>query len=176
VTDDELMLAFRDGRSDAFEELFARYRQPVWAFFRRRVDDPERARELAQDTFTAIVEAAPRYQPRAAFRSYLFGIAFNALAAARRKASLRVVERGADLAEPAAPASDPSDVIWVRQALAALDADDREILMLREYEALAYDDIAALLGLPLNTVRSRLFRARLALRDALIGHETGARR
>ena len=86
------------------------------------------------------------------------------------------MQRGADPAEPAAPASDPSDVIWVRQALAALDADDREILMLREYEALAYDDIAALLGLPLNTVRSRLFRARLALRDALIGHETGARR
>jgi RNA polymerase sigma-70 factor (ECF subfamily) len=176
VTDDELMLAFRDGRTDAFEELFARYRQPVWAFFRRRVADPERARELAQDTFTAILEAAPRYEPRAAFRSYLFGVAFNVLAAARRKAALRVVERGTVLVEPAAPASDLSDVIWVRQALAALDADEREILMLREYDALGYDDIAALLGLPLNTVRSRLFRARLALRDVLIGHQTGARR
>ena len=105
-----------------------------------------------------------------------FAVAFNVLAAARRKAALRVVERGTILVEPAAPASDPSDVLWVRQALAALDADDREILMLREYDALAYDDIAALLGLPVNTVRSRLFRARLALRDVLIGHQTGARR
>ena len=175
MTDDELMVAFRDGRAEAFEELFARYRQLVWAFFRRRVDDPERARELAQDTFTAIVEAAPRYEPRAAFRSYLFGVAFNVLAAARRKVVLRSVERGTVLVEPAAPASDPSDVIWVRQALTAIDADDREILMLREYEALAYDEIATLLGLPLNTVRSRLFRARLALRDALIGQQTGAR-
>jgi len=176
VTDDELMLAFRDGRGDAFEELFARYRQPVWAFFRRRVGDPERARELAQDTFTAIVTAAPRYEPRGAFRSYLFGAAFNVLAAARRKAAIRLVDQESSRVEPAAPAFDPSDVIWVRQALATIDADDREILMLREYEALAYDEIAVLLGLPLNTVRSRLFRARLALRDALIGHQTGARR
>lgn len=152
--------------------LFARYRQPVWAFFRRRVPDPERARELAQDTFAAVLEAAPRYEPCAAFRSYLFGIAFNVLAAARRRMPRHQTSADGAIGEAAAPASDPADVLWVRQALSALDLDDREILMLREYDGLAYDDIAALLGVPLNTVRSRLFRARLALREALIGQTT----
>jgi len=58
-------------------------------------------------------------------------------------------------------------VLWVRQALERLDAADREILMLREYEQLSYSDIAELLRIPVNTVRSRLFRSRLALKSYL---------
>ena len=60
-------------------------------------------------------------------------------------------------------------MLWVRQALAALDADDREILMLREYDDLSYDEIARVLGVVVGTVRSRLFRARLALKERLQG-------
>jgi RNA polymerase sigma-70 factor (ECF subfamily) len=55
----------------------------------------------------------------------------------------------------------------VREALAKLDSADREILMLREYEQLSYGEIAELLRIPVNTVRSRLFRARMALRECL---------
>ena len=62
---------------------------------------------------------------------------------------------------------DPEVAIWVRDALAALDADDRDILMLREYDQLSYAEIAELKELPLNTVRSRLFRARIALKAML---------
>jgi RNA polymerase sigma-70 factor (ECF subfamily) len=58
-------------------------------------------------------------------------------------------------------------VLWVRQALEKLDAQEREILMLREYEQLGYADIAELLRIPVNTVRSRLFRSRLALKSYL---------
>ena len=64
------------------------------------------------------------------------------------------------------------DVIWVRQALAALDDDDREILMLREYEQLSYQEIADVRGVPVNTVRSQLFRARAALRAQLLRGES----
>ena len=56
---------------------------------------------------------------------------------------------------------------WVREAMARLDASEREILMLREYEQLSYAEIAELLRIPVNTVRSRLFRARMALRQQL---------
>ena len=56
----------------------------------------------------------------------------------------------------------------MRQALAQIDAGDREILMLREYEQLSYQEIADLRRLPLNTVRSRLFRARMALKSMLM--------
>ena len=58
--------------------------------------------------------------------------------------------------------------IWVRKALEQLGKDEREILMLREYEQLSYEEIGALMRMPVNTVRSRLFRARMALKEQLM--------
>src|SRR5262249_59200510 len=132
----------------------------------RRLDDAGRAEELAQETFVAVLGRAARYEPRAQVRTYLYGIAFNLLAAERRRMTTRRAEP-LDEARSLARPSDPDTAIWVAHALAALDADDREIVMLREYEQLTYAEIAELLGLPLNTVRSRLFRARLELRRLL---------
>jgi RNA polymerase sigma-70 factor, ECF subfamily len=165
TTDEQLMLDVRAGSRDAFEELFDRYRGPIWRFFRRRVFDHARAEELAQDAFVAVLQGAARYQRRAPFRSYLFGIAYNILLADRRKTSSRQTE--ALEVEPIASAGDGDSAIWVRQALAELDADDRDLLMLREYEQLSYQEIAHLMNMPLNTVRSRLFRARMALKVLL---------
>jgi RNA polymerase sigma-70 factor (ECF subfamily) len=167
-TDEELMIAFRGGERAAFEEIFCRYRDPIWRFFRRRVADPERAEELAQDTFLGLLQAARRYEARATFRSYVFSIAFNVLLASRRKSRREAADELGAI-EPPAPVADLTAVIWVRQALAELDAQDREVLMLREFDALTYDEIAALLQVPIGTVRSRLFRARLALRERLAG-------
>ena len=150
------------------DTLFDRYREPIWRFFARRVADPGRAEELAQETFLAVIKGARRYEPRAAFRSYLFGIAFNVMLAARRQARGAVEDPVGDFDPPAA-SSDPANVIWVRQALAGLDRDEREVLMMREFDALSYDEIASLQGVPVGTVRSRLFRAREALRVKLSG-------
>jgi RNA polymerase sigma-70 factor (ECF subfamily) len=166
TSDEQLILEIRQGSRAAFETLFDRYRQPVWQFFRRRTRRAEVAEELAQDTFVAVLEGAARYEQRGMFRSYLFGIAYNVLLADRRKAARRATDP-LDV-EPANPESfDPDAGIWVRNALARLDEDDREILMLREYEQLSYQEIADLRGTPLNTVRSHLFRARMALKSAL---------
>jgi RNA polymerase sigma-70 factor (ECF subfamily) len=86
------------------------------------------------------------------------------LAAERRKQPMEELpESGAELAIDEAPDS----ALWVRQALEKLEAPEREILMLREYEQLSYSEIAELLRLPVNTVRSRLFRSRMALKDFL---------
>jgi RNA polymerase sigma-70 factor (ECF subfamily) len=176
MSDDDLILAFLAGERAAFDALFERYRQPVWAFFRHRTPTPADAEELTQETFLAVLQGARRYEPRASFRSYLFGIAFNILLAWRRKTGRRGDE-SVQADTLAAPSHDPSSAIWVREALAALDPEDREILMLREYDALEYAEIARVTGIPLNTVRSRLFRARLALRDQLAGEslKTGVR-
>jgi RNA polymerase sigma-70 factor (ECF subfamily) len=166
VTDEQLMLDVRAGSREAFETLFERHRGPVWRFFRRRVEATARAEELAHDVFVAILQNAVRYEPRSAFRSYLFGIAYNALMAERRTAAHRVTQPlPADL--PAAT-PDPEAALWVRGALATLAPADREIVMLREYEQLSYQEISDLLHIPLNTVRSRLFRARMDLRAALL--------
>jgi RNA polymerase sigma-70 factor (ECF subfamily) len=166
ASDEDLIAQVTGGSRTAFETLFERYRDPIWRFFRRRTADAGRAEELAQDTFVAVLDGARRYDARGAFRSYLFGIAYNVLLADRRKAAFRVT-RPIE-AEPVDPASgDPDAAIWVRDALASLDEDHREILMLREYEQLSYQEIAEVRQAPINTIRSQLFRARAALRAAL---------
>ena len=165
LSDDELMAETRKGSQAAFEALFERYRGPVWRFFRRRTPDAGVAQELAQDTFLALLEGARRYKAKGTFRSYLFGVAYNVLLADRRKRIQRATEP-LD-ADPASRAVDRNDAIWIREALATISESDREILMLREYEELSYQEIADVRGIPLNTVRSQLFRARMALKAAL---------
>jgi RNA polymerase sigma-70 factor, ECF subfamily len=167
MTDEDLMLRYRQGSADAFEELFGRYRHAIWGYFRRRLTDRARAEELSQDTFVAVMEGAARYEPRARFRTYLYAIAFNVLSAERRKMRNRPSESPDAVTVLAGRASDPDANLWLSGAIARLDASDREILMLREYEQCSYGEIATLLRVPLNTVRSRLFRARLELRRLL---------
>jgi len=165
-SDERLILAYRLGNSEAFTELFRRYSNPVYGFFRRRIENPSRAEELSQETFVAILRGIERYEPRASFRSYLYGIATRILMAERRKSARRDPSSGNS--RDAADESSVDEGIWVRRAIEQLDAEQREILLLREYEQLNYEEIATLLRLPLNTVRSRLFRARMALKAFLL--------
>src|SRR5579862_7364094 len=182
TSDEALILDLRGGSQEAFTELFLRYRQRVYGFFRRRINDAAQAEELAQETFLAVLRGAQRYEPRATFRSYLFGIAFNILSAHRRKAMNEGARRngasgagddfgGGDSARTAtdgmATNFDAETAIWVRQAVGKLEEGEREILMLREFEELSYEEIAKVMKAPVNTVRSRLFRARMALREIL---------
>jgi RNA polymerase sigma-70 factor (ECF subfamily) len=169
-TDEELMAVAREGSREAFESLFERYRGPIWRFFRRRVADATRAEDLAQETFVALMQGTARYEPRGSFRAYLFGIAYNVLFAEQRSAA-RLASEPLDGSEVHL-GSDPETGLWVRRALASLETDDREILMLREYEQLSYQEIADLRNIPLNTVKSRLFRARMALKAALDARAT----
>lgn len=167
-SDEQLMLAFGRGSTEAFSELFSRYQQPVFGFFRRRLAEAAQAEELTQETFLAIFRASSRYEPSALFRTYLYAIALKILNAHRRKMAFRATFLGQSSAsrEPALE-SDAHAEVLLRQALAKLQAIEREIVLLREFEQLSYAEIAAVLRLPVNTVRSRLFRARMALRELL---------
>ena len=168
-SDEQLMHCFARGDSDAFGALFARYRQPLFGFFWRRVADRAQAEELAQEAFIAVIRAAPRYEPSARFRTYLYAIALKILRAYRRKAAFRATFLGspAEYVEPAAESGVVTQ-LFMREALRKLDGMDREILLLREFEQLSYAEITGLLHLPVNTVRSRLFRARTDLRELLL--------
>ena len=77
ISDEALMLEFHRGSRTAFEELFARYHRPLYSFFARRLNNPERAEDLAQETFRAV----SRYEPGALVRTYLYGIALKLVAA-----------------------------------------------------------------------------------------------
>jgi RNA polymerase sigma-70 factor (ECF subfamily) len=166
VSDEQLMVEFARGATGAFEELFARYKQPLYGFFRRRVADPTHAEELTQDTFVAVLRGSVRYEPTALFRTWLYAIAFKILNGYRRKAAFRGIFHGVSACEPATPNTLEAEVV-LRDALRKLDTSECEILLLREFEQLSYAEIGELLELPVNTVRSRLFRARMALRDLL---------
>ena len=165
ISDEALMLNFQQGSREAFEELFARYRQPLYGFFRRRLASRERAEDLTQEVFLVVIRATSRYEPRALVRTYFYGIALKLLAAERRKLERSAVTEDPDRVAGADVA--PDETLWVRQAIERLDPADREILMLREYEQLSYSEIAGLTRVPVNTVRSRLFRARMALKGRL---------
>lgn len=173
-SDEQLMLSFSRGSNDAFGELFSRYKRPLSGFFGRRLADPSHAEELTQETFLAVLRGSSRYQPRALFRTYLYAIAFTILRAYRRKAAFRATFFGARPGdrEPALHNTLDAD-LSIRDAVSKLERLDREILLLREFEQLSYAEIAELLRLPVNTVRSRLFRARMALRELLANPAPG---
>jgi RNA polymerase sigma-70 factor (ECF subfamily) len=162
------MISFSQGSVEAFEELFSRYKQPLYGFFRRRLTDPACAEELTQDVFVAVVQGSSHYQPTALFRTYLYAIGFKILLTHRRKTAFRAIFSASskEYCEPSQRSSLEED-LTIRDAVKKLDRQDREVLLLREFEQLSYSEIAQLLELPLNTVRSRLFRARTALHDLL---------
>lgn len=166
ISDEVLMLAFQRGSREAFDELYTRYRSPLCGFFRRRLTSEARAEDLAQETFLVVIRSADRYEPRALVRTYLYAIALKLLLSERRKWS-QDGPHVDSVIEPAAHGSAERD-LWVREGLQKLDDTEREILMLREYEQLSYGEIAEVLQIPLNTVRSRLFRARMALKEHLV--------
>jgi RNA polymerase sigma-70 factor, ECF subfamily len=167
-TDEQLMVAFARGQTDAFNVLFARYKQQLFGFFRRRLDDSPQAEELTQETFLAVLRGTGHYQASALFRTWLYAIGFRILRAHRRKSAFRSMFTGA-----APPNREPAERdhlykdVLMRQAVGKLERMDREVLLLREFEQLSYFEIATLLRVPVNTVRSRLFRARMELRNLL---------
>ena len=169
-SDEQLMLEYQTGSSRAFEELFERYRNAIYGFFRRRLNDAARAEELSQETFIVILRGAERYEPSAKFRTYMYAIALKQLWSERR----RVVREGnlAVNAREERLESDPATSLWIRAAVEQLDPDHREVLMLREYDQLSYDEIAEVLEVPTNTVRSRLSRARGELKTLLESQST----
>src|SRR5262250_2938148 len=124
ISDEALMLEFQGGSRPAFEELFVRYHKPLHGFFARRLNHPERAEDLAQETFLAVIRAALRYEPRASVRTYLYGIALNLLAAERR----RFLTSNTSAQSASEPKTDGTleRVLWVRQVMQKLDAPERE--------------------------------------------------
>ena len=129
-SDEQLMLEFQAGTAKAFEELFARYRSPIYQFFRRRLDGTERAEDLTQETFIVILRKTERYEPRAKFRTYLYAIALKLLWSERR----RQAREDRDYAEIPGLQPETSTLarLWIREALERLQPDYREVLMLRE--------------------------------------------
>jgi RNA polymerase sigma-70 factor (ECF subfamily) len=167
----DLVNRAKDGDSGAFGDLVRLHRRGVVNVVYRMCGDAVLAEDAAQEAFVRAWQRIDRYEPRAAFRSWLYRIASNAaLDALRRQREtvdidgLRLASTGAG-PEERAESADRENV--VRQAVLALPPASRAVLVLREYEQLSYREIADALSIPMGTVMSRLNYARNRLRRAL---------
>lgn len=175
--DDDLVRMYRDGDADAFDALFDRHHATAWRFARAILGDGDGAREVLQESFLAVARTARTYTPRARFRSWLLRIvrnrALNLLAAEKRRREA-LAARGSDGAGVAAAEPSPADHAIagerrerVRAAMAALPESQRQALALHAFERLKYREIAEVLEVPINTVKTLIRRARAALGKAL---------
>lgn len=167
--DAKLMLAFKDGDRGAFDALFERYTPRLLNFLTRMVRDRARAEELTQDVFIRVYNAAARYEPRARFSTWVFGIAHN-LALNDLDRAHRKRERPLDLvrnAEPRDPEPHADERVAAQQlalalesALAKLPERQRSAILLRSEQGLGYQEIGEVLGASVSGVKSLLHRAR----------------
>ncbi len=167
--DARLMLQFQAGDPSAFETLFARYSARLVGFLGRMVPDRGRAEELAQEVFVRVYEARERYQARARFSTWVFGIAHNLAlneldrAYRRRERPLESEHVGAT-PDGAAGVDEQLDAKRaadrLARAMARLPDRQRAAMSLRSEHGLAYDEIAAALDTSVASVKSLLHRAR----------------
>jgi len=183
LTDEELLSRFRDGDAGAFELLMRRHRATVFTFLARLTGERPRAEDLLQETWLRVVAAAPRWEPRARFRTWLFAVARNLATDEARRARHRRAEPldappGAALSlaerlpseEPGPERAAASAELRPRllAALAALPVEQREVFLLREQAGVPFADIAEITGVPLPTVKSRMRYALEGLQRRLL--------
>ena len=182
----DVLEAFRAGREDAFDALVQRHQGRIFRLGCRLLGDRDAALDAAQETFVKAWRALPRFEGKARFSTWLTRIAINQCRNELRKRGTVKHTQPASLSEPAAgsdrareqllPGATPEPRAFLegqetrqalRDAMAALTPDAREVLVLKEVEALSYEGIAEILALPVGTVRSRLHRARAELRERI---------
>ncbi len=169
LVDDEgaLVARVRNGDQRAFVELAERSRGPVWGVCLRITGNPHDAEDAMQDTLAAAWRYFDRFEGRSRFSTWLYRIALNAAVAIVKKRGI-VAEHVGDPAAPQSAVSDRvADVERVREALLKLPLQRMEALVLREYGDFTYEEIARRQGTALDTVKSRIFRARKELAEIL---------
>ena len=166
---DAAVIAASIARPQEFTLIFERHYDEIHRYLRRR--HPVAAEELAAEVFTTAFDRRGRYRPELeSARPWLYGIASRLLARRRRSEvrALRAHARSGARREPVADEYAQADAradarrasARVSAALAALNASDRDTLLLYALGGLSYDEVAQALGVPVGTVRSRLARAR----------------
>lgn len=186
-TDEDLMERFRDeGDTAAFETLLKRHERPVFNFIRRMVRDDELANDLLQESFLRVVKSASSYSRKARFTTWLYTIARNQSIDSLRKAkhrrtvSLDAPMKGGDkgdrtLMERIPGKSEDAHVRYdaqemtarIQEAVDQLSEEQREVFMMRQFKGLPFKEIAEVVGVSENTIKSRMRYALESLRLAL---------
>jgi RNA polymerase sigma-70 factor (ECF subfamily) len=188
-TDEDLLSAARTGDREALEALLLRYQAKVYGFGMRMCRDPEDAKDVLQDTLLAMARTVRDFRGASSISTWLYTIARSFCVKKRRRGrSVSTVAASIDTdkqvaaARLAHPSLGPEEQLEHREveavlarSIAELAPNYREVLVLRDIEGLSAPEVAEVLGITVDTVKSRLHRARLAVRDTL-GPLLGVRR
>jgi RNA polymerase sigma-70 factor (ECF subfamily) len=178
VNDDaQLIDEALQGDSAAFGRLVTKYQDRLYNTLVHVVGSADEAYDAVQDAFVQAFIKLESFHRNSAFYTWLYRIAFNlAISRRRRRKPTSSIEQARELtgSEPLSRDDAPTDrldrqerAVQVQEALAALSEEFRSVLVLREIDGCCYETIAEILDLPVGTVRSRLHRARLELREQL---------
>ena len=178
-TDEELVAAFQDGDASAFDHLVRRWDRRIHGAIYRVVGADEDARDLCQEAFLKAYRGLGSFKREARFSSWLYQIALNVCRDRMRRrrgrvpVSLDELENSSDV-RLRATAPSPFDLACARdlsravaRAMAGLTEDEREVIVLKEYQGLTFPEIAETLAIPLSTVKTRLYRGLSQLRHRL---------
>lgn len=182
LDDHRLVEACRAGQTEAFGALVERYQERLYQTLLHLSGSAEDARDILQDTFLRAYEKLGQFQGDSSFYTWVYRIGVNlALSGHRRRRSRPAIRRmgdhGADCCEDTADDSADADPTYpleraereqiVEAALRQLGPEQRAVVILKDFDGRRYEEIAAILDVPIGTVRSRLHRARCELRDRL---------
>ncbi len=182
-TDEQLIREFQAGSSAAFDEIVRRYRNPLFSFIYRILNDPAFTEDLLQETFIRVWTNRDSYREVARFSTWIYTIAGNLAKSELRRQKIRrwTSLGGASSSEaderPLEVADESSDPHRdyerrniqqrVDHEVAKLPIVFREVIILRDVQELSYEEISEILKIPLGTVKSRVNRARLRLQKRL---------
>src|SRR6266567_7226735 len=181
LPDCELVSSAIAGREAGFEELVRRYQRPIAAYIYRMVSDYDAALDLTQEVFIKVYNSLIRYRSEFKFSTWIYRIAHNAAIDHLRRHAVReqslVTGPESERREisiesrrltPEQESERKERRSEIEAVVQLLPTAYRELIVLRHSQDLSYDEIAEVTGLPLGTVKNRLFRAREAMRDQLL--------
>ena len=178
LTDVELIVGAMSGRSDGFEELVRRYQRPITSYVFRMLGEYESSLDVTQEVFIKVYNSLNKYSSEYKFSTWLYRIAHNAAIDHMRRNSVCPQSIEAENADGSyqiqiesrrpSPEKDHELSEWrteIDAVVRCLPPAYRDLILLRHSRDLSYDEIAEVTGLPLGTVKNRLFRAREMMRD-----------
>jgi len=182
--DEALVARARAGDLEALEELFNRYRNQVFSLAYRMTGNPSDAEDLCQEIFLQVMRKVGSFEGRSSFSTWLYRVAMNRSRdyLRRKKRSPELLSQDGDAPERFDPQAGTSPGLEsvaiaseaqriVHEALVKLPMSLRAPLVLHELEGMQYHEVARLLKLPVGTVKSRIFRARIKLAEVLEPHK-----
>ena len=180
ITDEQLIKQFQEGDRQSYNELVFRYKDKILNFLYRFVYDMDLAEDLAQETFLKVYLKKDSYREISKFSTWMYTIASNLAKTELRKIKRRKTYSISEISdvdrevnffvqdENSDDKLDDNESNILHESIFELEEDFRTIIILREIQELSYENISKILKLPLGTVKSRINRGKLKLRDILI--------